>query len=780
MRQGRKTSLVFWLALLPAAAALRVWAAARAFAPNFDSATPGLMALDLLAGERLPLMYYGQAYFGALEVYVSAAWMALLGPTDLALALGPVTCSLAWIATLHALVRRLAGPRAALGAAALAAFPGWGMLWLNLTSLGGYPTTWFLGTLAWLLAVRIDQDDRPPAQSAPAVAALGLAAGLAVWVNFQSAPLLVMALAFFTPWLARHRRASKLLPVLIAAAALFLLAVSPILLVSRDYTGLHTASWNPSPAQMLEHASITLTKALPPVLLGPARESSAAVVLLLLLLAAAAVLRLRCPAARTLAGRSPWVVAAVFLFFFLPHPMAAEGGSRYLLTTLVWLLIGLLAWPLEDARPTMRRAAAALLALWIALNLLHVFQAVKQSSERRAERVTERERAVAAARSTGAAAVELAGGYIFGHEGQVFSWAAKDKLNMFSLLAEDGPPFVSVYDERRVWLAQEIETMDGVAIGCPPALYFRMLRTFHSLGFKAQRAQTKPVSFFWDVSGHRNAARGFVPVAGKLLRAGSPGPVARQTLDRVFDTFAEGAAGEGLWLDLGRTLPLDRLWLCEPNPYQDFLPESIVVETSVDGQAWRVALDCKERFASAYAIEGRVYVDGFMGQMELQLDGAEARFVRIIARATQAKSEGRWRIGEVLAFERTGGPVVGTKDLAGVAAAAVKSGVKTLFANRWLSARLYGDARFAVLPRFNSKYAPSQRTRIPAAGDAILVLAELADETATVLTDAGANFDRSEVDGRTMLVLRDLPDGVRLYWTGHRLLRLTGPEPRGY
>ena len=163
MRQGRKTSLVFWLALLPAAAALRVWAAARAFAPNFDSATPGLMALDLLAGERLPLMYYGQAYFGALEVYVSAAWMALLGPADLALALGPVTCSLAWIATLHALVRRLAVPRAALGAAALAAFPGWGMLWLKLTSLAGYPPTWLLGTLTRRVPVSPDQNDPPPA-----------------------------------------------------------------------------------------------------------------------------------------------------------------------------------------------------------------------------------------------------------------------------------------------------------------------------------------------------------------------------------------------------------------------------------------------------------------------------------------------------------------------------------------------------------------------------------------------------------------------------------------
>lgn len=769
MRQGRKTSLVFWLALLPAAAALRVWAAARAFAPNFDSATPGLMALDILHGDRLPLMFYGQAYFGALEAYVSAAWMAALGPTDLALALGPVTCSLAWIATLHALVRRLAGPRAALGAAALAAFPGWGMLWFNLTSLGGYPATWWLGTLAWLLAVRIDQEDRPPAESAPAVAGLGLAAGLAVWVNFQSAPLLVMALAFFAPWLARHRRAPKLLPALLPAAALFLLAVSPILLAARDYTGLHTAGWSPNPIRMLEHASLTLTKALPPVLLGPARESSTTTVLLLILLAAAAVLRRRCPAARTLAGRSPWLVAAVFLIFFLPHPMAAEGGSRYLLTTLVWLLIGLLAWPLEDARPTMRRGAAGLLALWIALNLLHVFPAVKQSAERRAMRVTERERAVAAARATGAAAVELVGGYIFGHEGQVFSWEAKNGL-----------PFVSVYDERRVWLAQKIEAMDTVAIGCPPALYFRLRRTLDSLGFQAPRAQGDPLSLFWPFSGHRNAAHAFVPAAGKHLRDGSTGPDAPEALDRVFDTFAEGAAGEGLWLDLGRILPLDRLWLCEPNPYQDYLPESIMVETSVDGQEWRVALDCKERFASAYAIEGRVYVDGFMGQMELQLDGAEARYVRIHARAAQAKSEGRWRIGEVLAFERNSGPVVGTKNLAGVEAAATKSGVKTLFANRWLSARLHGNKRFAVLPRFNSKYAPSQRTRIPAAGDAMLVSAELAEETAAVLSAAGAKFDRSEVDGRTMLVLRDLPAGVRLYWTGHRLLHLTGAEPRGY
>ncbi|MFO1492686.1 MAG: hypothetical protein U1F77_18400 [Kiritimatiellia bacterium] len=325
MRQDRKPALLFWLAVLPAAAVLRVWAAARAFAPNFDSATPGLMALDILAGAR-PLMYYGQAYFGSLEAYVSAAWMALLGPTDLALALGPVTCSLAWIVTLHALVRRLAGPRAALGAAVLAALPGWGMLWLNLTSLGGYPATWWLGTLAWLLALRIAQDDRPPARCLPTVAALGLVAGAAVWVNFQSALLLVMALLTFVPWGLRHRRDRMLIPALAGAGVLFALAVTPILLVARDYTGLHTASWSPNPARMLEHASITLTKALPPLLLGSARENSAAAVLLLLLLAGAAVLRVRSPAARTPAGRAPWLVAGVFLFF-LPHPMAAEGAA---------------------------------------------------------------------------------------------------------------------------------------------------------------------------------------------------------------------------------------------------------------------------------------------------------------------------------------------------------------------------------------------------------------------------------------------------------------------
>ncbi|MFO1492685.1 MAG: hypothetical protein U1F87_17645 [Kiritimatiellia bacterium] len=386
--------------------------------------------------------------------------------------------------------------------------------------------------------------------------------------------------------------------------------------------------------------------------------------------------------------------------------------------------------------------------------------------------MAERERAVAATRSTGVAAVELAGGYIFGHEGQVFSWAAKDEIH-----------FVSVYDERRVWLAQWLEDSDLVAIGCPPALYFRMRRTLDSLGVVSRRAQLDPLSLFWAFSGHRNAARGFVPVTGKLLRDGVPGAEAPEALDRVFDTFAEGVAGGGLWLDLGRVLPLERLWLCEPNPYQDFLPESLVVETSVDGATWRVALDCKERFANAYLIEGRVYVDGFMGQMELQLDGGEARYVRLHCRAAQTGTEGRWRIGEVLAFERTGGrlPPGEHSFYAPKAAEDIEqAGVKTLFANRWLSARLADDARFAVLPRFNSKYAPSQRTRIPSAGDAFLVPEELAEETAAVLTAAGAKFDRATVEGRSLLVVRDLPSTARLYWTGHRLLRLQGPEPRGY
>ncbi|MDY0148609.1 MAG: hypothetical protein RBT03_00815 [Kiritimatiellia bacterium] len=190
--------------VLLVAASLRLTLAWKAHSTTLDTAVVGQMALDILDGDR-PAFFAGQSYLGALEAYLLALVFWVLPASPVTMTLVTISFALAWVVVTFCFFRRGHGPWAALAAALVPAIPGWSSTWYTTAPYGGYPETYFFGTLLLLLALPFLARDsfRPSLRHA---LALALVAGLGLWVNLQLLPFLVAAgLAGLWAW-SRHPR----------------------------------------------------------------------------------------------------------------------------------------------------------------------------------------------------------------------------------------------------------------------------------------------------------------------------------------------------------------------------------------------------------------------------------------------------------------------------------------------------------------------------------------------------------------------------------------------
>jgi len=185
----------------------------------YDEATSGLVGLSVLKGE-LPIYFFGQSFMGALDGYLAAPLLWLLGFSARTLELVPVLLALAGMGLTVRLAHDGFGPRAALFTAVLLAVPPNFLLFWSHEARNHYPLTLLFGTLAALLALRA-----PTARGGRATvlfALLGGLLGLAFWTNFLS---LVYFPAIAILLLRRGLR--PLVPRLLAALPAFLLGSLP-------------------------------------------------------------------------------------------------------------------------------------------------------------------------------------------------------------------------------------------------------------------------------------------------------------------------------------------------------------------------------------------------------------------------------------------------------------------------------------------------------------------------------------------------------------------------
>jgi Dolichyl-phosphate-mannose-protein mannosyltransferase len=203
-----------WRALLAAAAgagiALRVWVLDSPIGGlDADEAVWGLMARHTLEGE-LSTFFWGQAYGGTQETFLTAGLFALVGSGTVAVRIVPIALAAVAALLVWRIGRRTVGePAAALAAALFWVWPSY-LVWKSTRAHGFYGAALVLALVVVLLALRLRE--RPSRRDA---AALGLAAGLGWWATPQTAFLAAPAIA----WLLWRRPAfAREAPLALGAA----------------------------------------------------------------------------------------------------------------------------------------------------------------------------------------------------------------------------------------------------------------------------------------------------------------------------------------------------------------------------------------------------------------------------------------------------------------------------------------------------------------------------------------------------------------------------------
>ncbi|MFN2376520.1 MAG: ArnT family glycosyltransferase [Candidatus Binatia bacterium] len=166
-----------------------------------DEGIVGLMGKHILENGATPVFFYGQSYLGALEAYCAAAVFAVLGVGMTSLRLVPLLFSIGLGVVVYSFAYRFHSVAVARWATALVAVAPLYFLQWNLKARGGFVEHVFLLFVVMMLFWSFYLYRRRDQATA---FALGLAAGIATWVNqLMGAYLAVMAVLL---WLERDDR----------------------------------------------------------------------------------------------------------------------------------------------------------------------------------------------------------------------------------------------------------------------------------------------------------------------------------------------------------------------------------------------------------------------------------------------------------------------------------------------------------------------------------------------------------------------------------------------
>lgn len=155
--------------------------AMNAFPFNADEAIVGLMARHILAGEK-PIFFYGQAYMGSLDAWLSAAGFALFGSQVWVIRLVQTILYALTILSVILLGRVAFGSwNHGILAGLLLALPAVNTTLYTTVSLGGYGEALLLGTLGLLVGFWMSQAGRKPQYGW--WFAWGWLAGVGLWAN---------------------------------------------------------------------------------------------------------------------------------------------------------------------------------------------------------------------------------------------------------------------------------------------------------------------------------------------------------------------------------------------------------------------------------------------------------------------------------------------------------------------------------------------------------------------------------------------------------------------
>ena len=562
---SRLQSIFILLLILLAGLEIRLFLAVQTYTSTFDTGTVALMAMDIAQGTDMPLFFYGQSYFGALEAYVAAALIKIVGHHELVVSAAVIGFSLLWIFATYLLFSACIDRRAGLVAAAMISFCGYQIAWYCVASYGGYPTAFAFGTLALWLAVTIEQREPVGGERWLLTLGLGLCAGLALWTHLITAPFMLMAGIVLLRTINRETIKGYIVGGVIAA-----LGFVPLLLMKEVYTAGDTSGFNLQGKHFAAAGYILFTDNIPALLnwsteRWPSWVFRAASVAAKLTLVLGIVLTV-CVAWRKLPARAwiPLGTVGLFLLFYFPHEMALVNAPRYIIPAFVLLLGSVFALPFSLVEGRKAWLLGILPAVFCLSQLGGTLVYSLDKQPRQDRLVAEAKDLAASANGLGCDYVQLVGGYIYGHWGQKYSFFSRGSSR-----------FVSVFDERHQPSAQAADAAERPGYACEAPVRRKLLASFQAVG--ADVVQSSNLVFrvtnAWRAP--REAISGLEPVA---------------LFDRTRGTSVEGQCGKDeLLIDLGQSRKLSSLWMRSSDELQLGLPEAYRISLSEDQQTWTVA-----------------------------------------------------------------------------------------------------------------------------------------------------------------------------------------------
>lgn len=701
--------------------------AALALYTSDDAGTVGLMALDILRGER-PLFLYGFPYSGALHAYLVAGSFALFGVHPAAFVLPSMLFSAGWGVVTYLLFRDLYGIRVGVAASLLVICADWTTSWYSLIPDCSYSPLFFLGTLALWLTVRIVRLPGPATGGGGLIPCLGAVAGVGVWVHPLMAVYLAAALPAHVLFLVRQRFRAIWLLRYMAGGVLMSLALLPYAVGVGEEVHGPGGLWVVTAAEILHRLRLFAGEELPMMAVWPRHWDARPVQVFVAVLLGAgslqwAVLALRSGSLRR-AGRFllPLMFCGLFLVFYLPHHQAGQGTLRYLIPFWIMAVTGLFAVPLAASHRRWRLLAWLLLAGWIGYNAYGVVDhAIVMNPARDRHQRVHRE-LIDMARDAGLDTVILVADFHVASMACALRYEGRDAIR-----------FVAAHTERdaRAWRLAEADPSPGFA--CEPAEKERLAATLDMLGVSWRMAEGEGFVLFHDLVSPDRAMRA-VPLSDLTVEVEGAGADAGAALvDGNPFTGHAGRAffGRGVRVDLGAVRDVGGFvvlgWLPEEAGEPDLdlprtvgetggLPASFVLEGSADGRTYHALHQAENIHPVAYRDGPRPFLDSGIPRQEVRFAPATVRYLRYVPRWSPSTGAA-WKAAEIHVLEDSGPATI---DWAAEADRIRRQlfvlTLDRVVADRWLGATLAGAGLPVTAPphRHLHIYDPLFRDRIPA------------------------------------------------------------------
>lgn len=395
MTRERLRAVLPFAALFVLAGLFVAWLIGSARIPeSADQAVVALMARHILEGRGHPVFYWGATYGGTLEPHLLVPVFAVFGATPAAFRAFYVLLYALFLVGTAGFAARFFGRRAGLASAAFLALPPFFLPYKILTSDGAYASVALLSLAALALAFEADARLASGASGGPALAGLGLVAGVGLWVSPVTLPVPALALA----WLVTRKGRRPALAILAAFGAAGLLGALPTVIwnVRHGWDSLTARELSPIavsgvPGNLRGFFSATL-----PVFLGAARPhftddahasfpgARVVVPLVALVLLAPALSAAR----RDRRLRLLFAVVAALSLATVLSGRLTPSEPRYLVGAYS-ALVALFGISVSLAPPGPRRAAAAAgVAVLLASDLSGAFQGRRHLEDRDDSQVT--------------------------------------------------------------------------------------------------------------------------------------------------------------------------------------------------------------------------------------------------------------------------------------------------------------------------------------------------------------------------------------------------------